>query len=316
MNPLVTVICLCYNHEKFIEEAVNSILEQDYNNIEIIIADDFSQDTSREIIKKIADRHSSIRMILNEKNLGNCKAFNNALAMAKGKYIVDFATDDVMVSNRVSKQVEAFERMGEEYGVVYTNVLDIDEQGNPIALHQKEDKELPSGNIYINVLERYFISPPSMMMRKKVFDELGGYDESLAYEDFDFWVRSSRNYKYYYIKEVLCHKRILRNSKSAQFHRKDRSYVVDTTIRICRKALWLNKSEEENKALAKRINYEMMHAFRMEYFDQVKKFYALLQEMDRTTTLSTLIKKAAGSKLRIHWLYSYYIKLRYPHQHS
>ena len=316
MNPLVTVICLCYNHEKFIEEAVNSILEQDYNNIEIIIADDFSKDSSREVIKKIAARHSSIRTILNEKNLGNCKAFNNALAIAKGKYIVDFATDDVMVSNRISKQVAAFERLGDEYAVVYSNVLDIDEQGKPIALHQKEDKELPSGDIYINILERYFISPPSMMMRKKVFDELGGYDESLAYEDFDFWVRSSRNYKYYYLKEVLCRKRILRNSQSAQFHRQGKPSVVDTTIQICRKALWLNKSEEENKALAKRINYEMMHAFRMEYFEQAKKFYALLQEMDKTTTLSTLIKKAADSKLRIHWLYSYYIKLRYPHQHS
>jgi len=316
MNPLVTVICLCYNHEKFIDEAVNSILAQDYDNMEIIIADDCSQDNSQAVIKRIAAQHPFIRTILNNKNVGNCKAFNNALAQANGKYVIDFAADDVLVKNRISKQVEAFEQMGEEYGVVYTNVLDIDEYGKPIGLHQKENVELPSGDIYINILEKYFISPPSMMIRKAIFDELGGYDESLAYEDFDFWVRSSRKYKYYYLKEVLCHKRILRNSHSAQFHRKGKAYVVDTTIKVCRKALWLNQSEGENMALVKRIRYEMMHAFRMEYFEQVKNFYTLLEEMGKVDGLSKLIKKATDWKVKVYWLYSYYIKVRYSHQHS
>lgn len=316
MNPLVTVICLCYNHEKYIVEAVNSVLAQDYDNMEIIIADDFSPDNSREVIKQLVEKHPSIRTILNEKNMGNCKAFNNALAQANGKYIVDFATDDVMVKNRISKQVEAFERLGEEYGVVYTNVLDIDEHSKLIGLHRKEEEELPSGDIYINVLQRYFISPPSMMMRKSMFDELGGYDDSLAYEDFDFWVRSSRKYKYYYIKDVLCHKRILSTSHSAQFHRKGKPYVIDSTIKVCQKALWLNKSEEENQALAKRISYEMMHAFRMEYFEQVKKYYSLLQDMNAVTSLSRLIKTLSNFRVKVYWLYRYYIKIRYSHQHS
>jgi len=315
MNPLVTVICLCYNHEKFIEESVNSVLAQDYDNIEIIIVDDLSQDNSRSVIKKIVEKHPSIKTIMKDENLGNCKAFNNALRLANGKYIVDLATDDTMAKSRIRKQVEAFERMGDEYGVVYTNATDIDEHGNLICLHKKKNIELPSGDIYTNILEKYFISPPTMMMRKSMFDELGGYDESLMYEDFDFWLRSSRKYKYYYINEVLCHKRILRNSKSAQFHKRGRPEVVDSTIKVCQKALWLNKTNEENVALAKRIRYEMKHAFRMEYFEQVQQFYALLEDMNKTDLFSKLIKTAADLKLKTFWLYRCYIKVRYSHQH-
>src|SRR5690554_150156 len=103
MQPLVSVICLCYNHEPFVEEAMLSVLKQSYSNIGIIVIDDASTDGSKAILKEISDGYKLPFLNL-EKNIGNCAAFNTAWSMTRGKYIIDFATDDVMLPHRVEKQ--------------------------------------------------------------------------------------------------------------------------------------------------------------------------------------------------------------------
>src|SRR4051812_17801652 len=112
-SPLVTVICLCYNQEKFVREAFYSVLRQTYRNIQIIVVDDASTDESVKEIQSILP--ADILFIPLEMNLGNCKAFNKALTYANGKYIIDFATDDVMTLQRIEKQVQFFESLGDEY---------------------------------------------------------------------------------------------------------------------------------------------------------------------------------------------------------
>ena len=93
--PLVTVICTCYNHEKYVIEALNSVLNQTYPNIQFIITDDFSTDNSNYVIRQWLTKHPEILFLENTNNLGSIQTFNNAFKHAKGKYLVDFAADDL-----------------------------------------------------------------------------------------------------------------------------------------------------------------------------------------------------------------------------
>src|SRR5258708_38496375 len=96
-SPLVSIVCLCFNHERFVGEALRSVFQQTYSNIQIIIVDDFSTDGSTSIIKKvISDYTHKIQFLGLTQNLGNCKAFNQGLALATGDFVIDFSTDDVM----------------------------------------------------------------------------------------------------------------------------------------------------------------------------------------------------------------------------
>src|SRR5687767_14024308 len=112
-SPLVTVICLCYNHSKFVRKAVESVLTQTYTNIQLVVVDDTSTDNSANIIKELVARHPSIEFISLPTNLGNCKAFNRGLALAKGEYTIDFAADDVLMPERISRQVQYFNKLGD-----------------------------------------------------------------------------------------------------------------------------------------------------------------------------------------------------------
>ena len=310
MKPIVSVICLCYNHEKFIKEALHSIIVQNYPSLEIIIVDDFSKDGSREIIKEFIKTCPQVKFIENKTNIGNCKSFNNALKSVTGKYIIDFSTDDVMVASRIEEQVNTFEKLDDTYGVIFTNAFLIDERGKNLGLHYEDSKAVPSGDVYESVIFRYFINPPTMMIRRKVLDELGGYDESLSYEDFDFWVRSARNYKYYYLDKVLTRRRILSSSHSVKFFTRGNVQIIDSTYRVIKKALWLNKNEKENEALAARIKYEMRSSFYLGSFRYVKKYFSLLKELKDDDFTSTLIFYLSRFRIHVYPFYRLYLKFK------
>src|SRR5690606_15919682 len=120
--------------EKFVEEALASVFAQTYANVEVIIVDDASTDQSVAVIKKMlsgisSEQAGSVQTIFLPENLGNCKAFNRGLALAHGKYVVDFATDDVMLPERIEKQVKCFELLDKSYGVVFTEAEYMDANG-------------------------------------------------------------------------------------------------------------------------------------------------------------------------------------------
>jgi glycosyltransferase involved in cell wall biosynthesis len=308
VNPLVTVICLCYNHERFIKEALDSVLRQYYGPVEIIIIDDASTDDSKSVILNYSASHPGIQLVFNEKNLGGCSSFNKGLKLAKGKYIIDFAVDDVMVPDRIEKQVRVFEQLDESYGVVFSNALNISENSAPIEKHFKENAFVPDGAIYADLLRRFFIPAVTMMVRRKVFDELGGYDETLSYEDFDFWVRSSHKYKYRYINEVLMLRRIVKGSLSGKFLQQGQDKMLESSFRVCEKAMWLNKTKEEERALVERLNIEMRLAYLMENFGLVKKYDYMLGVLKARSLHSSIINQLSAFQIRVHGLYQWYLQ--------
>ncbi|MFL5728950.1 MAG: glycosyltransferase family 2 protein, partial [Cytophagaceae bacterium] len=150
----------------------------------------------------------------------------------------------------------------------------------------------------------------SLMVRKKVLDELGGYDESLAYEDFDFWVRSSRNYKYAYLDASLVKHRKFKGSLSTMFLRSGKESMLETTYKVCCKALWLNKNADENHALCQRLYYEMKQTFFMENFALAKKYRQLIKEAGRVSFRSSVISLLSDMKFRTNWLYAFYLRMK------
>lgn len=257
-QPLVTIICICYNHEPFVEEALKSVWELDYPNIELIVADDDSTDGSRELIRTLT-REKKVTLVFNDANLGHCKTFNKALKAANGDFVIDLSADDVLVNGGVCEGVECLLGRGESYGVFFADAVLINDNGNEIGVHKTasffNSKRVPEGDIYTTVLGKYFFSPPTLIFRRSIVDKLGGYDEQLTYEDFDFWVRSSRITKYCYSSLQTVKKRIHGESVSSKQYIKN-SKMLESTLAVCRKAFQLNRSKGEDNALLRRLIYE------------------------------------------------------------
>ena len=314
-QPLVSIICTCYNHEKFVGKAIRSVFDQTYAPIEVIIIDDRSTDNSLSCIKKVMDGIEGVRLIQNPVNQGICKNFNLGFNLSKGKYLIDLSGDDILLEDCVEKHVYLFESLDDQYGVVFANAGSIDENGDltgyfyPIDDTGKARKAPPEGDVYSDLISKYFIAAPTMMMRRSVLTELGGYDESLAYEDFDFWIRSSRSWKYKYLDEVVCMIRETKGSLSSkQYHPNDKQLL--STYEVCKKVRSLNRSKHEQEALAKRIRYEIKHAVLADKKSEADHFIKLLSELQPLDTTISFLSGINRSGLKTGWIRDYILKLK------
>lgn len=253
----VSVICLCHNHAEFVIEAIHSVLAQTYKNIELIVVDDGSTDNSKAIISKIA-AEAKIQFIDIKEPLGNCKAFNIGLKHTTGEYIIDLAADDFLIENRIEEGIRTFSQ--KPIGVEFCNVLNIDKDGKEIGRHFPKSQAVPEGDLYEKLITTYIISPPGMMIKKSVLEDLNGYDERLSYEDFDFWIRSSRDYEYGYTDMILVKKRDVPYSLSKRQFRFLTKHQR-STLRVCKKIRKLNQYKREDLALRKRCLYEIKNCF-------------------------------------------------------
>jgi len=263
-KPLVSVIVLCHNHEKFVAGAIKSVIDQQYDNIELIVVNDGSSDGSVDTIEKCRNKYD-FTFLSYSSSLGNCKAFNHAYKNSRGEYIIDLAADDLLLPDRVASGVETMAGKSENYGVHFCDVLLCDEHDKPIQTHYLRDEqgqliqEIPQGWVFKELVQQYFICTPSMMIKREVLDQLDGYDESLSYEDFDFWVRSSRHFRYAFTDAVLVKKRIVKHSLSNQ-QKSWKNRHITTTATVCEKAIMLCRHTEEFRALQQRLEYEIKWA--------------------------------------------------------
>lgn len=286
-KPIVTIICLCYNQELYVLESLSSVINQTYSKIELIIVDDCSTDNSKKVIRNWLLDYPDISFISNETNLGNTKAFNKALKIAKGDYIIDLAADDILLPHCVNKQVDKFDSsIYENLGIVYGNAEMIDENGNFISYYFNVDSNTKvigtraGGDEYLTILagKKDAMCSVSAMIKKSVFDDLQGYDENLAYEDLDFWIRASRKYKFDFIDEIIMQKRTLINSLSNAFENKNNSRskkINYSTYLIINKAIQQNKTKEENIVLLRRVHGELVLAYKNSNYKLLLKYILL-----------------------------------------
>ena len=274
-RPLVSVVCLCYNQSKYVADAIQSVWDQSYENIELIIVDDASSDGSQEVIKEKL-QGTDTRFIEIKKNVGNCAAFNQGFRASKGDYLIDLAADDLLLPERIEKGILDFEKVDDGYGVHFSDALICNDEEEVLHTHHKDDETIPQGDIYLELITRYFICPPTMMIKREVLEQLNGYDETLTYEDFDFWIRSSRHFKYLFNPSQLVKKRIIKNSKSQkQFQL--RSPHMRSTLEVCRKISDLNQTEQEDHALIKRCWYEIRQCLKTMNIEFVPGYLRLIQ---------------------------------------
>lgn len=312
-QPLVSVILTTYNQEKYVEETVRSIFEQTYPQIQLIVIDNASTDATLSIMDRLTDENGKFTLIRNKTNAGLCKAFNQGLSLAEGKYIIDLSGDDVFLSDRIAHQVSAFEALSNEYAVVFSNARHIDVKGGFIKYHYPVDTSgksintIPTGDVYKNVLEKYFICTPTMMIRTEVLKEMNGFDESLTFEDFDFWVRSSVRYKYFYQDEVLTLKRDAPDSLGTKVYKK-KSGMLESYYAVCNKAYDLNRNQEEFDLLAARIRTFIRKCWYAQEFDLAVRFRRLLNYIENPGWKTELIVILCRIRLPVNAIYRFYLK--------
>lgn len=258
------------------KESLESVLNQSYKNYELIVVDDASTDNSVGVIEDFKKQNPEVTFIKLDTNQGVCKAFNTALKLSTGDFIIDLAADDVLHREHLANGVSTFQKLSDDYGVIFSDAEWIDARGTHLYFHSDKfpHTTIPQGNIYINLIEHYFICSPTMMFRRQVIEKLKGYDETLTYEDFDFWIQSSRFFKYHYTPEVTVKKRKLKNSLShSQFKIFNKHNY--STYRVCQKILDLNRTVAEREALQRRIQYEIRQSVRTLAIPLAYKYFKL-----------------------------------------
>lgn len=199
-NPKVSVILPTYNRPNKIQTAVDSITNQTYENIEIIIVDDASQeDYVDKISKNVATKYEPT-VIKHNKNMGQAAARNTGIRAANGKYIAFLDDDDIWEPTKIEKQLRVM--IDEQRPVSYTWINRVDEHGNITGT----SRPTATGIVRRQALTTGFPGPPAVCIEREVLEQLGGFDESLpAMEDSDLGIRLIDKYEHSCVPEVLVH---------------------------------------------------------------------------------------------------------------
>jgi len=201
-KPLVTVMVPAYNHEKWVEETILSVVKQSYGyeNIQLIVTDDCSSDQTPVILRKLAAKYN-FELILNKQNKGISLTLNKMIDMSKGKYITGIASDDIMMLDKTERQIN-----------ILTKYPDIDILAGSAILIDKDGKEIVSKTqIYDDSLVPYSFEDlflrlkpgfpaGSMIIKRELYQRIGAYDPIYKIEDIYFWLKAT----YHNAKVVKC----------------------------------------------------------------------------------------------------------------
>ena len=199
--PKVSVIIPTYNRLPMLKEAVESVLAQDFEDMELIVVDDGSADGTAEGMRRYGGR---VKLLQHPANRGVSAARNKGVLQARGKYIAFLDSDDLWVKGKLKIQA-AFLDDNPHYPLCYTDEIWIrkGKRVNPMLKHAKY-----SGWIFEKCLPLCIISPSSAMMKKALFSKVGLFDEVLPVcEDYDFWLRVSARFPIFFINRKLIIKR-------------------------------------------------------------------------------------------------------------
>ncbi|MFQ5825385.1 MAG: glycosyltransferase family 2 protein [bacterium] len=205
--PKVSVILPVYNEETRVATAIMSILNQTYTDFEFLIINDCSQDNTETVIRSFRDKR--IHLINNENNLGVIRSSNKGIFSAVGKYIARIDADDFSLPTRLEKQVHFLDQ-NPEVAVLGTAVYHNDNMRNEkfIRIPPQKDRHIKYEMVKYVPLEH-----SSVMVRAKVLQDFGGYDENYgAVEDLELWTRIGKKYQFANLSEPLVVRNIRPNS--------------------------------------------------------------------------------------------------------
>ncbi len=211
--PKVSVIIPTHNRAEFLCSAIISVLNQTFQDFEIIVVDDASMDNTHEVVSSFNDKR--IKYMRHEINKGASAARNTGIKNSSSDYIAFLDDDDEWLAEKLEMQISLLEKTPPKVGVVYTGYVIVDRASGQIIYQRISTKK---GDIFNEMLiENVIGATPSVLLRKECFNKVGLFDENLStFEDWDMWIRISKEFHFECIKEVLV---------KCYFHDKDKLTV-------------------------------------------------------------------------------------------
>lgn len=241
-HPILSVVMPSYNHEKFINYAISSVTNQSFKNLELIIVDDSSQDSSRDIIKRRAQNDNRIKIIFHDKNEGIAKTSNDGITEAKGKYIAMMASDDMFKEGGFTRIIAALEAL-DDYGGAIIEGKYIDEENRSSSLFSKNHgaPSIKQGYMFKDLVKSNFVC--TGVFRRSIVEKFQIlYNQELRYfNDWLFWLELSAVAKFVYIDEPLYYyRRHSGNTSKSQFFQSDHLKLYDVIFKKYHNSLDLN----------------------------------------------------------------------------
>ncbi|WP_289127924.1 glycosyltransferase [uncultured Clostridium sp.] len=234
MRDLISVIMSCYNEElDWIEQSIESILNQTYKNIEfIIICDNPENYEIKELLLKYKEKDNRIILILNEKNLGLVESLNKGLLKCTGNYIARMDADDISNISRLEKQLKYF-KQNTNIDLIMSATNYIDEKGKFI----KSSNIIKSDDIKKMLLYGNISTHPTWMFKREILQKVGKYNNVIYVEDYDFLCRTILlGYNVGFINEYLLDYRV-RNNGITKSKRAEQEYIYQIVNNNYRRAI-------------------------------------------------------------------------------
>lgn len=308
-SPLVSIVVPCYNHEKYVASCILSIVNQDYKNIELIVLDDGSFDNSWAEILRLEEacKERFVRYkFLKKKNEGVSVTLNQGIQWAKGLYLSFIASDDEMLPTRISTLVGTLVSSADNVAVCCANASFMDETGKDISLSAKgEYAEKGAGyssfieyylrnrrDVKINenffsyetLLKGNYIPAMSMLWKRAIMLELGGFTPNVVIEDWDLWLRASKKYRCTYIPEIVSRYR-LHGKNTSSFPNKMR---ISMDIIYERE---FNYTKGERSDLVRLVAIGWIRNSRKLYKNGYKEYFRKLLRWDIWLSLIGIVRK-------------------------
>jgi len=207
-RPKVSIVIPTYNRTDFLKRALKSVLEQSFQNYEVLVVDDCSRENVQEVLKELKDNR--LRYLRHETNQGEAISRNTAIQAAQGEYIAFLDDDDEWMPEKLELQIDFMDKAPESTGAVYSEFLWMNSEDGRFLGRRKipmKNGHIPTGKeeVYKILLVRNLIGTPStVVLRKSCFKEIGFFDSQIAYGvDHDLWIRLARHYSLEYINRAL-----------------------------------------------------------------------------------------------------------------
>jgi len=284
----VSIVIPSYNHEKFINHAVQSALNQSYQNFEIIIIDDKSIDSSEHVIQKFTD--TRIKFFKNLKNLGAVVTLNKMLSLCSGEYIALLNSDDIWEKDKLEKQV-AFLDKNTHIGAVFSHAHIIDEEdkiftNNEHFYYSIFDQPNRTRHEWLNYFfyQGNAICHPSMLIRKECYVNCGMYQDSFVQlPDYDMWLRLCLKYEIHILPEKLTSFRILENEANTSSNTpKNNTRTTIEHFYIIKKFLASIPKEDLYKIFPEALKYHNKNGLILEF---ILAMVALGEKTNKSTKL-------------------------------
>lgn len=201
--PLLSVIVANYNNQSFIGECLDSILEQSYKNLEIIVSDDASTDNSPAVIRQYEKKYpDTVKGIFSTVNRGVAQTRHDAILQARGDYITTLDSDDYYYSpQKLEKEMELIAHQTQTTGgdvIAFSNIAFVKSDKTLIGL-RGDAEPIKEGNIFKEVISRSCLIPRDFIVKRSAYFDVGGYDFRFkTHEDWDLKIRLAAEYPYYY----------------------------------------------------------------------------------------------------------------------